>query len=228
MVILVKREFSTARAQHKPLLKLFSALAARISCYDDPPKDTGYWYGERALTGFLASAAWSLRDGWALEEFTGLRVNGKKQGSGRGDIWVGVNGHSYTIEAKAVWPGGSIDKAITGAETKLSDAATQLRCLHKMYQVGRPVALCYIIPDLNKKGRFAGSRTIRDFFTDMPKRFGDTRTAVASFWYEKQVPNYAGRIYPGVVIVARDGPRKTNEPRCKLELRYRFSHSNKL
>jgi hypothetical protein len=40
---------------------------------DDPEeakgrlKDVAYWYGERALTGLLAAAAWQTRGWWALE-----------------------------------------------------------------------------------------------------------------------------------------------------------------
>jgi len=199
----MKNAYSKKRKQHQDLQKLFAALAVRLEDYDSPPTDTGYWYGERALTGFLAAAAWSLPRGWSLEEFTGLRMSGKKKGSGRGDIWFGIGKKSYTVEAKAVWPGSNVDNAIKGAEAKLSDAASQLRQLHKAYRVGRPVAVCYIIPDLNSKGRFADSATIREFFMKMPRQFSDSRTAVASLWYEKNPPRYNGRIYPGVVLVAR-------------------------
>lgn len=197
------RLLSQKRPQHREFLELFSAFGDRLEKYDSPPDDAGYWYGERALTGFLAAAAWSLPRGWSLEEFTGLRMSGKKKGNGRGDIWVGIGKKSYTIEAKAVWPGSNVDYAIKGAEAKLSDAATQLRQLHKTYRVGSPVAVCYIIPDLNSKGRFADSETIREFFMKMPRLFSDLRTAVASLWYEKNPPRHNGRIYPGVVLVAR-------------------------
>lgn len=199
----MKKEYSQKRKQHQDLRKLFEALAVRLEDYDSPPKDTGYWYGERALTGFLAAAAWSLPRGWSLEEFTGLRVKGRKKGSGRGDIWFGIGKKSYTIEAKAIWPGSNVDSASKGAEAKLGEAATQLRQLDKSYRVGRPVSICYIIPELASKGRFADSKTISEFFMQMPGRFSDSRTAVASFWYEKTPPRFNGRIYPGVVVVAR-------------------------
>lgn len=199
----MKKAYSKKRKQHQDLQKLFAALAVRLKDYDSPPSDTGYWYGERALTGFLAAAAWSLPRGWSLEEFTGLRMRGKIKGSGRGDIWLGIGKKSYTVEAKAVWPGSNLENAINGAEAKLSEAAIQLRQLHKAYRVGQPVAICYIIPALNSKGRFADSATINEFFMKMPRQFSDSRTAVASLWYEKNPPSYNGRIYPGVVLVAR-------------------------
>jgi hypothetical protein len=199
----MKRRYSKKRRQHGKLHRLFGALADRIEDYDSPPHDTGYWYGERALTGFLAAAAWSLPNGWSLEEFTGLRVNGKKNGSGRGDLWVGIGKKSYTIEAKAVWPGSNVENAIKGAKAKLSDASSQLRQLHKSYRVGKPLALCYIIPALNRKGKFAGSKSIKDFFTEMPKKLSDPRTAVVALWYEQKPPRHSGHIYPGVIVVAR-------------------------
>jgi hypothetical protein len=202
----MNKTYSKRRRQHRELRKLFAAMADRIEDYDSPPHDTGYWYGERALTGFLAAAAWSLPHGWSLEEFTGLRMSGKKNGNGRGDLWVGIDNTSYTIEAKAVWPGGSVENAIKGAEAKINAAASQLRQLHKTYRVGKPLALCYIIPALNTKGKFAGSKSIKDFFTEMPKKLSDSRTAVASLWYEQKPPRHSGHIYPGVVLVARTLP----------------------
>ncbi|UVT17708.1 MAG: hypothetical protein H8K04_09355 [Nitrospira sp.] len=199
----MKRVYSKQRVTHQPILRLFSALAKRIEDYDNPPNDTGYWYGERAMTGFLSAAAWSLKSGWTVEEFTGLRMSAGRRGNGKGDIWLGFGRKAYTIEAKAVWPGSSIENAIRGAERKLSEAKTQLRQPHKTYQVGVPVAICYIIPDLNMKGRFSGKHSIKEFFTEMPERLSDHQTAVASLWYDKRAPRYQGRIYPGVVIVGR-------------------------
>jgi hypothetical protein len=199
----MNRLCSSDRKRHRDLFKLFSAVADRIEQYDDPPNDTGYWYGERAMTGFLSAAAWSMRGGWSVEEFTGLRMNEGRRGSGRGDIWLGFGKNAFTIEAKAVWPGSSVQNAINGAETKLSEAKRQLRRLHKMYRVGLPVAVCYVIPDLNVKGKFAGARSINDFFTELPRRLTDRQTAVASFWYSRKPPLHKGRIYPGVIVVAR-------------------------
>ncbi len=202
----MKKKYSKTQSEHTAWHQLFRALVERIEEYDDPPKDTGYWYGERALTGFLAAAAWALPGGWSLEEFTGLRVNGKKQGSGRGDLWVGMGTKKkveYTIEAKAVWPGGSVENAAKGAETKLSDASRQLRQLHKTDRAGKPVAICYIIPALNTKGKFASSVSVDEFFTTMPKLMSNEHTVAASFWYDQAPPRHSGHIYPGVVVVAR-------------------------
>lgn len=56
-------------------------------------------------------------------------INGKK-GNGKGDIWVGVGEHCFTIEAKAVWPGSSVVEAIKGVKKKLEAAVSQLRSLH--------------------------------------------------------------------------------------------------
>jgi hypothetical protein len=109
----------------------------------------------------------------------------------------------YTIEAKAVWPGGSIENAIKGTEAKLGDASCQLRQLHKTYRAGKPVAVCYIIPALNSKGKFANSVSVDEFFTAVPKLMSDEQTAVASFWYDQAPPRHGRHIYPGVVVVAR-------------------------
>jgi hypothetical protein len=197
------RVFSRKRPQHRELLKLFSAFGDRLEDYDSPPADAGYWYGERALTGFFAAAAWSLPKGWSVEEFTGLRRQGRKKGSGRGDIWVGVGSKTYTIEAKVVWPGGSVDSARKTIENSLSEATNQLKNLEGSYREGRPVALCYVVPDLNQKGRFSEPSIISRFFTELPTLLADRSTVVGSFWYNSKPPSSGVRVYPGVTIVGR-------------------------
>lgn len=197
------RAFSPKNSQHQDLLRLFSTFGDYLSRYNDPPADAGYWYGERALTGFLAAAAWSLPKGWCVEEFTGLRHQGRAKGCGRGDLWVGVGREVYTIEAKVVWPGGSLASAKKTIENSLGKAARQLKQLEDSYREGKPVALCYVVPDLDRNGRFSDLSTINKFFTDLPDVFADRSTVVGSFWYRSMPPRYGGRDYPGVAIVGR-------------------------
>jgi hypothetical protein len=66
-IMRMKKAYSKTRREHAEWHQLFKALVDRIELYDDPPRDIGYWYGERALTGFLAAAAWALPGGWSLE-----------------------------------------------------------------------------------------------------------------------------------------------------------------
>jgi hypothetical protein len=85
-------------------LKLFKAWADLMDRYCDaegPDGDVPYWYGERAVTGLLAAAAWHVLGGWSLEEFLGRR---DENAVGRGDAWLGIDDSEYTIEAKATWP----------------------------------------------------------------------------------------------------------------------------
>jgi hypothetical protein len=80
----------------RELLRGWGGLMDR---YCEDGEDAPYWYGERALTGLLAAAAWQRKAGWSLEEFTGRR----RSGAGRGDAWIGVGADTYTIEAKAIY-----------------------------------------------------------------------------------------------------------------------------
>jgi len=79
------------KSPNPTLRKVLKKLCYCLKCYDDPKNDIAYWYGERAISGLLASAAWMVRDGWSLEEFTGQRKKGRrKNASGKGDLWLGV------------------------------------------------------------------------------------------------------------------------------------------
>jgi hypothetical protein len=82
--------------------KLLVTWAGLIERYDGASdtdqrlKDVAYWYGERALTGLLAAAAWRTNKyWWSIEEFTGKRHvdprlrKSRTNGAGRGEAICG-------------------------------------------------------------------------------------------------------------------------------------------
>jgi len=99
MEMRLTREFLPSRPLYKQwtlILKEFGKLLDEYNSSDE----VAYWYGERALTGLLAAAAWRIKDGWSIEEFTGLRRTGERQNSGKGDVWIGIQRKTFTVEAK--------------------------------------------------------------------------------------------------------------------------------
>jgi len=158
-----------------PLRKVLKKLCHCLKQYDDPKKDIAYWYGERALTGLLASASWMTRTGWSLEEFTGQRRNGRrKNGSGKGDLWLGVAGKEYTIEAKVTWPTqvSDVSKWKTTVSKKLLRASNQLDALAPIYRCGKPLAVCYVVPAIP-----LGKKVItNESFTTAMKHFAKLMT----------------------------------------------------
>jgi len=197
---LTKQFFFKKSGYNHGLRRLFNEFGSLLSRYDTPPREAAYWYGERALTGLLAAAAWRLKDGWALEEFCGVRVNRKKIGSGRGDLWVGVGQKCFTVEAKVIWPGGNSETAVIDAKRKLGLAKRQLSCLHREYRVGRPLALCYVVPEFNRNGR--SDRQEEKFVKKLAAGLMDRNIMICSFEYRKSCPRYKGKNYPGVILVA--------------------------
>jgi hypothetical protein len=109
--------------------------------------DVAYWYGERALTGLLTAATWSI-GGVALEEYCGKRDGDSGTNPGRGDAWLVLpNGRWYSIEAKVTGP-SDLDHLVPSVRTKLARAAEQLRTIPDAYRGDSGVALCFVVPDL--------------------------------------------------------------------------------
>lgn len=151
-------------AQRKGWLQLLSGFAKLLDEYnEDPQKDVAYWYGERALTGLLAAAAWRLDQGWSLEEFA---AKGRRRGTRRGDLSIGTNGARFTVEAKYFWIGSDTSGVPGKAFTELNVAREQLCNLEEEYQEGFPVGLSYIIPELPESEQ----RATVQIFKDLPRK----------------------------------------------------------
>ena len=163
-------------------------------------RDCAYWYGERPLTGLLASAAWKLADGWGLEEFSSPRGSGSRARLGRGDLWLGTNGGRYTVEAKIAWPSRDWQVAKSDVLRRLAQARKQLRSLHRDYRYGDLVALCYVVPQPSATPSV--SKVADALFKNLPDHFADDPYLVATYRYTGRVPLHSGRHYPGVIVIA--------------------------
>jgi hypothetical protein len=193
------------RPIHKEWVDLLKSFKKYLDWYRGGSDDVAYWYGERALSGFLASAAWDA--GWSLEEFTGLRTDGRKQSSGKGDLWLGVGEGSkekaFTVEAKVEWSQGPIPTTIQNVRKKLRAAKKQLDELDSVYRVGLPTAVCYVVPDINMNGRNSDQEHLNAFFSEIPTLLASSRRVVGAFRYSgNHIPNDKGRAYPGLLVVA--------------------------
>jgi hypothetical protein len=164
-------------------------------------QDVPYWYGERALTGLLAAAAWQQPGGWSLEEFLGHRtIHPETRSAGRGDLWIGLGSDSYTIEAKVAWVTENAD-AESESTALLSDAAVQLRALATEYRVGEPLSVCYVVPSLSA----GSSLRIADVMDRLQKYLQVGNHLVARYVPTSlsTPPVHDKRSYPGIVLVGR-------------------------
>ncbi len=173
-----------------------------MDAYAARDRDVAYWYGERAMTGLLAAAAWHC-GGWSLEEFTGRR-GVKRRRSGRGDLWLSTGKGNYTVEAKVVWPGSSrTEFAVSTANRALREASRQLRTLSEDFVWGRRVAVCYIVPDLAKQSLHSEPQKIESLFDGVVANFRKA-AVVATYRPRSEVPSvHRGRCYPGVILVGQ-------------------------
>ncbi|NIM98604.1 MAG: hypothetical protein GTO24_11155 [candidate division Zixibacteria bacterium] len=174
-----------------------------IHKYSSTPDDVPYWYGERALTGLLASAAWRLEDGWALEEITGVRGGEGEEGSGKPDLWLGLGKAKFTIEAKVHWPEKDVASAIQGIKVKLEEAKKQLQQIVAEYQNGNPYSVCYVVPWPRGEGIQSDLREANALLEQVAEKFASEKCVVAKYTFTSSPPVDAGRVYPGVVLVAR-------------------------
>lgn len=172
--------------------------------------DYAYWYNERALSGILAASAWTLKNGWSLEEFSTPRNISSVSAMGRGDLWIGTGKASYTIESKIYWPQSNRRIAIKNASNKLNEAREQLLSLDKEYREGDGVVLCYIVPELRNSRSYKHSLYIRTFANKIASSFSGEKIFVASY-QEKNKPIDNKLFYPGVIIIGRQVPWSKQE-----------------
>jgi hypothetical protein len=184
--------------------RLLRNWASCLDEYSTPengePRDFAYWYGERPLTGLLASAAWRLSRGWGLEEFATPRGRGRNACIGRGDLWLGTNGASFTVEAKITWPSRDTESAKEYVRRRLTHSRCQLESLDRKFKHGSLIALCYVVPEPTA-GRHT-SRVIDEMFSDLPAHFAKDPYAVATYRHRDPLPHYGKRAYPGVILIA--------------------------
>lgn len=148
------------------------------------PTDAPYWHGERALTGFLVAAAWRLRDGWGLAEFSARRRRGGKRRGGAGDAWVGQGKTSWSaVEAKCPQLYSThLERTIHRTQLALEEAAADLRSLEKEDERGRhPVGICYVVPCLREKGPYAKPERVSLLFDGLVEKFHSEWSIIAIY-----------------------------------------------
>ena len=177
---------------------------------DQHPRDIAYWYGEQALNGLLAAAAWSTPGGWSLQEFTGdaclkedddeLPEAGKKPSTRRrGDMWLGFEKpeDTFLIEAKLAWLESTVNQAVQKIETKLErhptkSARQQLITFsdtHLDYCAGcLPMAVVYAVLRFPDDSRSASDHRIERLFTEVPKGFDSSTTVTAVYQCRRDWP----------------------------------------
>lgn len=187
------------------LLQLWGKLINDYCYYTESTieRDIPYWYGERPLTGLLGAAAWMTPGGWSLEEFASMRGEGR----GRGDLWLGIDSATYTIEAKITWPGkGTARQAYDDVLGQLKEASDQLRTLDSAYALGTCIAICYVVPAFPPSMSSGNDPLVNNFFNDLIGSFKGYNWIIASYRHPDPLadPEDSQKcVYPGVVLVGQ-------------------------
>ncbi|MEI7239984.1 MULTISPECIES: hypothetical protein [Pectobacterium] len=210
----------------KELENLLSAWVKAIVRYTTANEyDNPWWYNERASLSVLAGAAWTLKNWFALEEFSTLKRHrtlepGVDSGSlrhGRCDLFVQSPNTSFAIEAKqTVQSIGARSDGYTFAERAIRKAWADSGDLSNR-EAYRRFAVTFIVPyiptsevrikedDEEKVCPRKVEQAIKDWLTDQPSFLGASmkRTDFAFIFPQLGNQHYSlnEKYYPGVVIV---------------------------
>jgi hypothetical protein len=176
--------------------------------------DVPYWYGERALTGALAAAAWSMRGACSLVEIATGRGATPNSNTRRLDAWIVLRGVFYQIETKQAWVYDqgktATAKAIGETSRCLRLAARQIRTLPGEYQGDAALALCFALHG-PAWPTDASPRPGLSILQGVAERCAEPEEYAISVLYappRRQYPVYrergdVRRCYPGCVLVGQ-------------------------
>lgn len=170
-----------------------------LSHFED--EDNFWWYNERATISSLAAAAW-LSNAIALEEYATRKGKPEEEANGRCDLYIGLKDEGFAIEAKQAWcPIGK------GAKNGLKNASDGLLLAIKdarklASDEGNRFGVCFMVPYLPKNQEPNIDKLLEGWLKNIESL---DNSFIAWAFPEKArghiSPN--GRIYPGVVLLAK-------------------------
>ena len=190
---------------HPNLEKLLKNWGRVFGKYiEQTDKGLPWAYGERAIVGLLAAAAWSA-GGVALEEYpTKKRIlkKGKKTGkfkSGRCDLFVSIDGTEMAIEAKYQrlrfrpngFRFGSLEKRVANSKADI----TRIRS----GEAEKRYAACFVVPYFDQKKR-PTKANIEIFVTEF-KKHAKEGDAWALYFPKGNLRRGTKGWFPGVGVV---------------------------
>jgi hypothetical protein len=162
--------------------------------------DCPYWYNERAAVSSLGAAAWHA-GGIALEEYS-ARKGGPAGSEGRADLWIKVNGTTFSLEAKQLFRSFRGPKLGATCHKWLRRAVSDAKLVDRReakYRSGVLFVTPYVKPSLSDD--FSCRQFVERLRTDVPHDF-------ASWWFQPRAKLWPWskdweQYYPGVVMLGR-------------------------
>jgi len=220
--------------------KLLNAWTKAVERYTNTFKDNPWWYNERASLSVLAGAAWTLKDWFALEEFSTTKrmrtlapgVDAGQLRNGRCDLFICSPSESFAIEAKqAIQSIGLksdgesyMHKALKGAWEDSGDLGH--------WEANRRFAVTFVVPAIplsevrmgeGKQVQICPDKvnaSLRRWLTDEPYFMGWSLkpTQFAYIFPKVGSPNYVDehRYFPGIVVIF-DERHRASQQRAQAE-----------
>lgn len=205
--------------------KLLNAWIKAIDRYTNAFQDNPWWYNERASLSVLAGAAWTLKDWFALEEFSTIKrmrtlTPGVDEGhlrNGRCDLFIRNSEESFAIEAKqAIQRIGVKADGVTHMTKALKAAWDDTGDLGH-WEADRRFAVTFVVPTIplsevqlgkSKKVQICPDKVqglLNRWLTDEPYFAGwsNKPTQFAYIFPKVGSVNYVNehRYFPGVVVI---------------------------
>jgi hypothetical protein len=196
----------------RPILKEWIRINRRY-CERESWKDCVWWNNERALTGILAAAVWTLGE-VSLEEYVTPKIRKGKKRSGRCDLLIDIGGDKLACEVKQKFltPKNHRNDDVRSVKYDFGWACDDARDLHP--REGRRLGICFVTP------RFLHSQIpyesyLKNFLTSLQKLEFDAIAwcfppkARELKWFENN------KTYPGSIILIREVFRSASSTRKK-------------
>jgi len=169
-------------------------------------EDAAYWYTERTNAGMLSNATWSAGF-FAVEEHQKDKrgnADGRKRSKGRGDLWIGTNTLSESIETKQkyIQLGHSRNQTTLEAHLRLArNDAHRARSTSDLFHTGILFAPPYIPVEK------LAQRPIEDLIESTVSAISEAEFDFAAWVFPAAARNLHNRkgnhIYPGIVILGK-------------------------
>jgi hypothetical protein len=205
------------------LLDTYDNLKPYYKSDRETDRDVAYWYGECALTGLLAAAGNKVPGGWALVEPADEKISdpNEKAPRGRTDMWLRLAEYEFTVEAKLVWPEGTLEKAddlgrkaIRMTHEALRVADERLDRLSCDYRIGHLMVVVYVVPGFKNTRPVAGA-FIKEWFAKIADALAKDEVFTAVYLAEREDrdwPTNEGKVYPGLIFIGRYWKDKSGWP----------------
>lgn len=197
------------------------------------PSDNPWWYNERASLSVLAGAAWTIKDWFALEEFSTLKrlrtvTPGVDEGhlrNGRCDLFICSPRHSFALEAKQA--NQSIGDRSSGAQyvSRAIKAAWEDSGDLVCGEGDRRFGATFVVPTIPRSEvRPEGGNLcqicpqkveqyLKSWLTDDPDFIGQSLKSTQFAYIFPRVGNadyiLGKRYYPGIVLILEERYRAT-------------------